>query len=110
MTITYYALICALLNSVILLLIFGWLALRRKAGTSDVRLSRISLVVSSFIVPVIVCITFVAAAAVSQKFFNFAFPVGQRGGGVFIILITSVLTSVVTLITLLPRIKHQWEE
>ena len=110
MTITHFALICASSNIIILLAIYWLLAFRRKSGKSDIRQSRITLVVSSFIVPVIVCISFVVAAAISQKFFNFTFPVGQRGGGVFIILITSVLTSVVTLIALLPRIKHQWED
>lgn len=110
MPITYYALICALINIVILLVSYGILVLRRKSGKSDIKQSRITLVVCSFVVPIIVCVSFVAAAAISQKFFGFAFPVGQRGGGVFIVLITSVLASALTLIALLPRIKHQWEE
>ena len=110
MTITYFALICALVNIAILLGIYWLLAVRRKSGKSDIRQSRITMVISSFVVPIVICVSFVVAAAISQKFFNYTFPVGQRGGGVFIILITSVLTSVVTLITLLPRIKHLWEE
>ena len=110
MTITYYALICAMLNFVFLLAIYALLAVRRKSGKSDIKQSRITLVISSFVVPVFVCIGFVIAAAISQKFFNYAFPVGQRGGGVFIILITSVASSELTLVILLPRIKHQWQE
>lgn len=110
MTITHYAVICALINILLLLAIYGLLALRRKSGHSDIAQSRITLVISSFVVPIVVCVSFVVAAAISQKFFQFAFPVGQRGGGVFIILISSVATSIMTLTALLPRIKHQWED
>lgn len=109
MTITYYALICAVLNFFILLAIYALLAFRRKSGKSDIKQSRISLVISSFVVPIVVCVSFVITAAISQKFLGYAFPVGQRGGGVFIILLTSVVSSVLTLVLLLPRIKHQWE-
>ena len=110
MTIKIYALILALINIAILLGVYWLLALRRKTGKSDIKQSRISLVIASFVVPVVVCISFVVSAFVSQKFFNVSLPVGQRGGGVFIILITSVLTSILTLIALLPRIKHKWED
>ena len=110
MTIQIFALIFALINIVILLGIYGLLVIRRKSGKSDVRQSRITLVIASFAVPVVVCFSFVIAAIITQKFFNIPLPVGQRGGGVFIILITSVLTSVITLLALLPRIKHKWDE
>jgi len=83
------------------------MAIRRKSGKSDIQQSRVSLVIASFIVPILVCISFVISAFVSQKFFNVTLPVGQRGGGVFVILVTTVLTSVLTLIVLLPRIKHK---
>ena len=110
MTIKIYALICALINIAILLGIYWFLTARRKSGRSDIRQSRITLVIASFVVPVVICIAFVATAVISQIYFNLVLPVGQRGGGVFVILITSVLTAVVTLIILLPRIKHQWED
>ena len=107
MSITIYATIFALITLVILLGIFWLMAIRRKSGKSDVQQSRVSLVIASFIVPILVCISFVISAFVSQKFFNVTLPVGQRGGGVFVILVTSVLTSVLALIALLPRIKHK---
>ncbi len=107
MSITIYATIFALITLVILLGIFWLMAIRRKSGKSDIQQSRVSLVIASFIVPILVCISFVISAFVSQKFFNVTLPVGQRGGGVFVILVTTVLTSVLTLIVLLPRIKHK---
>lgn len=110
MTLTHYALICALINILLLLSIYGLLAMRRKSGNSDIKQSRITLVISSFVVPIAVCVCFVVTAAISQKFFQFSFPVGQRGIGVFIILMTLVATSIMTLIVLLPRIKHQWDD
>ena len=109
MDISIYALIFGLITIVVLLGIYWLMAMRRKSGKSDIKQSRITLVIASFIVPVLVCISFVISAVVSQMFFNFTLPVGQWGGGVFIILITSVLTSVVTLLALLPRIRHKWE-
>ena len=107
MSITIYAAIFALITLVILLGTFWFMAIRRKSGKSDIQQSRVSLVIASFILPVLACISFVVSAFVSQKFFNVALPVGQRGGGVFVILVTTVLTSVLTLIALLPRIKHK---
>jgi cytochrome bd-type quinol oxidase subunit 2 len=110
MSIKIFALIFALINIVILLGIYWLLAMRRKSGKSDIQQSRITLVIASFVVPVVVCICFIITAVISQQFFNTPLPVGQRGGGVFIILITSVLSSIITLIALLPRIKHKWDE
>src|SRR5210317_2093988 len=110
MPISIYALICALINIVFLLSIYWLLVHRRKSGKSDIKESRITLVVISIVVPIVITSVFVVTAFISQKFFSISMPVGQRGGGVFIVLITSVLTSVVTLLALLPRIKYKWED
>ena len=110
MSIQIFALISALLSLLILLVIFGILAVRRKNGKSDIRQSRITFVIASFIVPIFIIVVFVVSAIVAQHFFNYPVPVGQRGGGVFLILIVSVVTSVITVILLISRIKHKWED
>ncbi len=110
MSITLFAFICALLNLAILGMIYAILAFRRKNGKSDINQSRITLVVFSFIVPIFVSILFVVAAIIAQRYLNYPFPIGQRGGGVFIILLVSVATAVITLSILLPRIKPHWED
>ena len=110
MSLTLFAVICALLNLLSLSTIYVILAFRRKNGKSDIRQSRIMLVISSFVVPIVISILFVVAAIVSQRFLHYPFPVGQRGGGVFIILIVSVATAVFTLLLLLPKIKHRWQD
>jgi uncharacterized BrkB/YihY/UPF0761 family membrane protein len=110
MPLTFFAAICALLNLLCLSVIYAIMAHRRKNGKSDIQQSRIMLVISSFVVPIVVSILFVVAAIVSQQFLHYPFPVGQRGGGVFIILIVSVATAVFTLLLLLPRIKHRWQD
>ena len=81
MTISIYALLCALLNILLLLGVYLLLYFRRKSGKSDIRESRINLVIASFVVPLIVTVTFVVTAIVAQQFFNHSIPVGQRGGG-----------------------------
>lgn len=110
MPITVFAVICALLNLAILSAIYAILAFRRKNGKSDISGSRITLVIASFIVPVFVTILFVVSAAAGQRFWQYPFPVGQHGGGVFIILLVSVATAVLTLLILLPKIKPHWEK
>lgn len=110
MSIAVFAVICALLNLLGLSAIYGVLAWRRKNGKSDIHQSRITLVIGGFIVPVVVSIVFVVAAAIAQRFFHYSFPVGQHGGGVFIILMVSVATAVLSLLLLLPRIKHRWQD
>jgi hypothetical protein len=110
MSISTYALICALINILLLLGVYLLLFFLRKSGKSDIRESRIGLVIASFVVPLIVTVTFVVAAIVTQRYSNYVIPVGPRGGGVFIILITSVVTSVLSLIALLPTIKHRWTD
>jgi len=84
--------------------------MRCKNGNSDVRESRIGLVIAGFVIPLMVTITFVIAAMVAQRFYHYRVPVGAHGGGVFVILITCVVTSVVTIVLLLPRIKHKWSD
>jgi len=110
MTIRAIASICALINLTFLLSVFWIMSARRKSGKSDIHQSRISLVVASFLLPIIICFLFVATAAITQLFFNFSLPVGSRGEGVFVVLITSVLSSVITLVILLPRIRHRWND
>ena len=110
MSIQLFALIFALLNLLILSIIYGILSYRRKNGKSDVRQSRITFVISSFAVPILATMLFVVSAVIAQRFFNYHIPVGQRGGGVFIILIVSVISSAIGMLLLLPRIKHRWED
>ncbi|WP_455206464.1 hypothetical protein [Kaarinaea lacus] len=110
MSITVFAAICALLNLIVLSVIHAILALRRKNGKSDIQQSRITMVISSFVVPIVVSILFVISAFIAQRFYQYPIPVGQHGGGVFVILITSVATAVLTLILLLPKIKHKWDD
>ncbi|MEJ2178950.1 MAG: hypothetical protein P8Y28_00595 [Gammaproteobacteria bacterium] len=110
MSIQSFAIISALLNLSILAVIFAILAIRRKNGKSDIRESRIAFVIAGFVVPIFITIVFVVSAIVAQHFYNYPFPVGQRGGGVFLILIVSVVTSVITVILLTSRIKHKWDD
>lgn len=110
MSIQLFALIFALLNLLILTIIYGILSYRRRNGKSDVRQSRITFVISSFAIPILATMLFVVSAVIAQRFFNYPIPVGQRGGGVFIILIVSVISSAITMLILLPRIKHKWED
>jgi uncharacterized membrane protein len=110
MSITIFAVICALLNLFALSVIYAILAWRRKNGKSDIQQSRITLVISSFIVPVVVSILFVIAAVIAQRFFHHPFPVGQHGGGVFIILMVSVASAILSLLLLLPKIKYRWQD
>jgi len=110
MSIQIFALISTLLSLLILLVIFGILAFLRKNGKSDIRQSRITFIIASFIVPIFVTVVFVVAAIIAQHFFHYPIPVGKRGGGVFLILIVSVVTSVITVILLVSRIKHTWED
>jgi hypothetical protein len=110
MSITLFTVICALLNLFALSALYAILAFRRKTGKSDVQQSRITLVVAGFAVPIIVSILFAVTAVIARVIFHYLIPVGQHGGGVFVILIASVATAVFTLIILLPRIKHRWED
>ena len=110
MSITVFAVICALLNLIVLSVIYAILASRRKNGKSDIQQSRITMVISSFVVPIMVSIIFVISAFTAQRFYQYPIPVGQHGGGVFVVLITSVATAVLTLILLLPKIKHKWDD
>jgi len=108
MPLSFFAAICALLNLICLSVIYAVMTHRRKNGKSDIQQSRITLVVSSFIVPIIISVLFVVAAISSQRFLHYPFPVGQRGGGVFVILLVSVGSAILSLLLLLPRIKHRW--
>jgi len=108
MPLTFFAAICALLNLLCLSVIYAVMAQRRKNGKSDIRQSRITLVVSSFVAPIIISVLFVVAAIISQRFLDYPFPVGHRGGGVFVILLVSVGSAILSLLLLLPRIKHRW--
>ncbi|MCI0507433.1 MAG: hypothetical protein L0Z73_15170 [Gammaproteobacteria bacterium] len=110
MSITLFAVISALLNLFALSVIYAILALQRKTGKSDIQQSRVTMAVAGFVVPIVVSILFVVAAIIAQRFFQYPIPVGQHGGGVFIILIASVAAAVFTLMILLPRIKHRWED
>ena len=110
MSIQLFAAIFAILNLLILSVIYGVLAYRRKNGKSDVRQSRITFVISSFAVPILATMLFVISAIIAQHFFNYSIPVGTRGGGVFIILIVSVISSAIGVLLLLPRIKHKWDD
>ena len=110
MSIQLFALVFALFNLIILSIIYGFLAYRRRNGKSDVRQSRITFVISSFAVPILATVLFVISAVIAQQFFNYPLPVGKRGGGVFIILIVSVISSTIGMLLLLPRIKHKWDD
>ena len=110
MSIQIFAIIFAILNLLIITTIYGVLAYLRKNGKSDVRQSRITFVISSFAVPILATVLFVVSAVIAQHFFNYPIPVGKRGGGVFIILIVSVISSVIGMLLLLPRIKHKWDD
>jgi hypothetical protein len=109
MSIAIFAALCALLTGLTLALIYGIFAIRRKNGKSDIRHSRIVLVIASFIIPILVTAFFVFAAVTAQTLYQYHVPVGQRGGGVFIVLLASVAASVLTLVILLPRIRHPWD-
>jgi predicted transporter len=110
MPIWNFAVICASTIVLSLSIIYLVLLIRRKNGKSDVRESRITLVVASFVIPIVVTALFVGFALIAQQFYEFRVPVGQRGGGVFIVFLVNVATSVVTLLILLPRIKHKWDD
>jgi len=110
MPITAFALICATITVMLLISVYLLYAMRRKNGKSDIRHSRTSLVIASFIVPIVVTTLFVVAAVLAQKLYQYHIPVGQYGGGVFKVLITTVASSVLTLIVLISRIKHKWED
>ena len=110
MSIQLFALVFALLNLIFLTIIYGILAYRRRNGKSDVRQSRVTFVISSFAVPILATVLFVISAVIAQHFFNHPIPVGKRGGGVFIILIVSVISSAIGMLLLLPRIKHKWDD
>lgn len=110
MPISTFAAFCAVLTMAIIGTIYLVFSYRRKNGKSDIREARIGLVISSFVVPILVTTLFVAAAIIAQRFYQYMIPVGHRGGGVFIILITCVASAIVTLILLLPKIKYKWED
>ncbi|HEY5601655.1 MAG TPA: hypothetical protein VIM41_00950 [Gammaproteobacteria bacterium] len=109
MSITLFAFVSALLNLLILSVTYAFLAMRRENGKSDIRRSRVMLVISGFAAPIFSTLLFVAGAVIAQYFLHVPLPVGRRGGGVFIILIASVAAAMLTLAILLPRIKHRWE-
>jgi len=108
MTLTVIALICAGLTATLILFVYLIYMLRRKSGKSDIRDARISLVISSFIFPVLVTTLFALSGMVAQRFYHYRIPVGQHGEGVFLILLSCVAAAVFSLILLLPKIKHQW--
>ena len=110
MPISIYTAICAALTIVLIITVYLIFFIRRKNGKSDIRQARIGLVIASFLVPIIITVAFVIVAALAQHFYQFKIPVGKHGGGVFIVLITSVASSIATLILLIPRIKHKWED
>ncbi|MGD8559652.1 MAG: hypothetical protein PVG89_07735 [Gammaproteobacteria bacterium] len=106
MSIAIYAGLCAFITAATLLLIYGIFAIWRKNGKSDTRHSRIALVIASFLLPIVVTTFFVLAAVTAQALYQFQVPVGQRGGGVFVVLIASVAAAILTLVILLPRIRR----
>ncbi len=110
MSIQIYAAIFIFLNLSIIVSVYGILSYRRRNGKSDIRESRIAFVIACFAVPIVATLLFVIAALIAQGVYNYPIPVGRRGGGVFIILITSVISSVLCLLVLLPRIKHKWDD
>lgn len=106
MSIAIYAGLCAFITAATLALIYGIFAIWRKNGKSDTRHSRIALVIASFLLPIVITTFFVLSAITAQALYQYNVPVGQRGGGVFVVLISSVAASVLTLIILLPRIQR----
>ena len=110
MSITVFAALCAFVTIMLLLVVYIIFTIRCKNGNSDVHDSRIGLIIAGFVIPLIVTITFVITALIMQRFYHYRIPVGIHGEGVFVVLITCVATSILTIVILLPRIKHKWSD
>jgi len=110
MSITVLAAMCALVTIILLVIVFKIFSRRCKNGNSDIRESRIGLVLSGFVIPLIVTVTFVIFSLIAQRFYQLRIPVGAHGEGVFVVLITCVVTSILTIVLLLPKIKYKWSD
>ena len=107
MLLSSYIAICAATNFVILVILLLVLALLRKNGKSDLRQSRIIFVVTSFVLPVFTTSCFVFTTIILQRFYGIFVPIGTRGGGVFVVLAATVGVSILSLLLLLPLIRHK---